>query len=268
MFCSKATKEDFLKIRTRYDNEDFMERISCDITRSEFDVLYSIPQKPVMLVGCDDSWPAKYKWSMDQLAKRFDRDTLWRAVVGEEDDMDNEKNKQTPWGKIADAIANNVTFNLFDNIDDPHQQELISDYEWPLFARNTDVHDHFENIPPQDYGSMRWFGAASPLTGTDIHYDPYDTDAWNTVVQGEKWWFLMPFEADSHFVLHCSPSCSTPNPSMLDKYIGVLTSESHEVQKFNEKYLSFSFQKAGETLYLPTRFLHRYVYVAHMVKDL
>ena len=169
MCCPKATKEDYLKLRKLYDDKDSIERISCDITRSEFDVLYSIPQKPVMLVGCDDSWPAKYKWSMDQLAKRFDRDTLWRAVVGEEDEMDNDKNKHTPWGKIADAIANNVTFNLFDNIDDPHQQELISDDEWPLLARNTDGHDHFEKniIPPQDYNSMRsWFGMGSSFTGT------------------------------------------------------------------------------------------------------
>ena len=177
MFCSKATKEDFLKIRTRYDNEDFMERISCDITpRSEFDELYSIPGTPksqscwlgAMILG-QPNILADGPWI--NLPRIFDRDTMWRAVVvGKEDEIKNDESKHTPWGKIADAmIANNVTFNLFDNIDDPHQQELISDDEWPLLARNTDGHDHFEKniIPPQDYNSMRsWFGMGSSFTGT------------------------------------------------------------------------------------------------------
>ena len=263
--CPKATKEDYLRLRPLFDNLDTVERISCDITRSEFDKLYSIPQKPVMLVGCDDSWPAKYRWTIDQLAKRFDRDTMWRAELGHEK-IENNGNKNASWGQIADAMMNNGTFGLFDNIDDPHQQDLINDYDWPLFAKDTDVHDHFENIPAQEYGSMRWFGAASPFTGTEIHYDPFDTDAWNAVVQGEKWWFIMPPPADSEFALHCSPSCSVPKPNMLDRYVATLTSESPVVQGFVQKYVSFSFQKAGETLYLPRKFLHRYV-VHHYLKE-
>lgn len=254
--CPKASKEDYFKLRPLYDDQDAIERISCDISRADFDELYSIPQKPVILVGCDDAWPAKYKWTIPQLAKRFDRDTEWRALIGDELDMANDNTKNTKWGTIADAMRNNITFNIFDNIDDPHQQELTRDYDWPLFAKNTDVHNYFEQIPGEAYGSMRWFGAGSPFTGTDTHYDPFTTDAWNTVVQGEKWWFLMPFEADSHFALHCSPSCSTPYPDSLDKYIGILTSESPQVKEFKDKYLSHSFQKAGETLYLPSGYLH------------
>ena len=257
--CPKATKEDYMRLRPQYDHLDTIERISCDISRKEFDELYSIPQKPVMLVGCDDDWPAKYKWTIPQLAKRFDSETKWRCEIGDESKMQNNSNKNTKWGDIAHAMRNNITFAIFDNIDDPHQQELISDYDWPLFAKDTDVHDYFADIPGKNYGSMRWWGVGSPMTGTEFHFDPFQTDAWNTVTQGEKWWFLMPHEADNDFSFHCSPSCSAPYPTMLDEYVGILTAESPDVKEYRDKYLSHSFQKAGETLYLPTGYLHRYV---------
>ncbi len=98
---------------------------------------------------------------------------------------------------------------------------------------------------------------ATFLTGTHVHYDPHETDAWNTVTQGEKWWFLFPPDVEPDFPLECDPKCSTPDPSVLDFYVGVLTSESPLVQDFTKKHLSHAFQQAGETMYLPIRYMHR-----------
>ncbi len=156
--CPAATEDEYhdLRMKLNEQNLDILERIQCDnITKREFDAQYSKPQKPVILVGCDKSSLSQDRWSFEQLASRFDKETLWRATVGD-NFMDNADTKNARWEEITHAMQHDETFNLFDNLDSPHGKMLEEDYDWPSFLKGTDVHDFFATVPPVDYGSMRW----------------------------------------------------------------------------------------------------------------
>ena len=241
---------------------DDLQRIPCNSTRLEsFRDTFEIPKVPVILVGCDELWPAKSKWvPFKKLAKRFDSSSKWRVV--ELDNHYNDDEERIPWKYIGEAIETKKRFYVFDNLNTTYGRELEHDYETPPFFRH-DLYKHFKSFPP-DYGPMRWFALGSRFTGTTAHYDPFETDAWNTVVHGMKWWILFPQNAhkvidDDYEMLGCDSRCSDKSASLTDYYETLWRSPKRINKFFQGQPVKHVLQKKGETLYIPNGIIHRYV---------
>lgn len=236
---------------------DTIQRIPCDsLSVESFRKEYEEAQQPIILVGCDEEWAAKEKWTFQNLAQRFDLDSEWRAVLleGSEDFYDD----RIQWRRIVDAIDRNLEFYVFDNLNTTHGKTVEKDYEVPPFFRH-DLFQYFDSFPV-DYGPMRWFALGSRHTGTMTHFDPFETDAWNSVVHGMKWWMLFPPYAhdlldDDYDMLGCDPQCSDEDVSILDYYNTMWQAPSKDL--FRGESIIHVFQKEGETLYIPSGTIHR-----------
>ena len=161
---------------------DGLPRIQCNITQEEFLEKYEFTRTPVMLVGCDTEWPAKNKWTVDQLIDRFDKNTQWRARLSFGRSF--EFRETVNWWVIADAIKKKEFYYIFDDLTRPGRDSLKADYETPGPFQGTELYP--EDFPP-DAGKLRWFSMGQPYTGTLAHMDPFGTDAWNSLIVGHKW---------------------------------------------------------------------------------
>mmetsp|Transcript_2873 Transcript_2873/g.5392 ORF Transcript_2873/g.5392 Transcript_2873/m.5392 type:complete len:340 (+) Transcript_2873:1376-2395(+) len=252
-------KDDILHLQRDYEMFDKVERIPCDISHQDFQERFESKRKPVVLVGCDHGWKARDLWSAHNIASTVHNTSIWRALLLEDSDW----NGKTPWNMILDARDKHELFYVFDNLDSPHGQKVANHYETPhMFKR--DMFQNLTSFPPPDYGSMRWWAFGSPYSGTFPHSDPFQTDAWNTVVRGMKWWILFPSPADHEGIsqsvddsnlmeLECNQECSSADHSILDYYTTIL---SNSKERYGIGKLKHIFIKSGETLYIPAGIPH------------
>jgi len=237
-------------------NVDTLERISCNITKEQFHERYIVNRQPVVLVGCDKSWNAKSKWNFHDLSTRFNNDSIWRASIGYDDDID----ENTPWSKIVDAIHNKTNFIIFDPLDLPHGKTLEDDYSIPYPIQGADLYKGLQQFPSKDYGSLRWFCVSNGNSGTDAHMDPISTDAWNTVLQGHKWWVIFPDTVNKTRHMKCDASCSVGGDSPHIRYwyasIGANVHRHVYPDTGTDQRPMHVLQSPGETIYVPYGRIH------------
>ncbi len=85
--------------------------------------------------------------------------------------------------------------------------------------------------------------------------DPYGTEAWNTLIQGHKWWVIYPERIPDEDVLICDNDCSNQEYDVLEWHasIGV----NAERSEYNDGERPFHvLQKPGETMYIPHGRVH------------
>ena len=227
---------------------DGLERISCNISRQEFYHRYELPRIPVILQGCADSWPALREWQFDRLAERnFSMARKFKTTF----DVQQEKWKMATWNEIRHAIQNHKFFYIFDQLRETAGVWALKDeFEVPLPFRQVDLYANLRDFPP-NYGPRRWFVMGSKTSGTNPHLDPSATDAWNTALQGYKWWILFPPGEVDEDELVCDPSCSASNYTTKHWYAAV-GNNTHKISSDTIHVL----QKPGETLYLPYGRVH------------
>jgi hypothetical protein len=149
------------------------------MSRSEFVELYEKPNRPVLITGVMDKWPAMTRWRLSTL-------------VGNHPEMLLKTNSRSTNGKrfrmrLRDFISYCDRWNgekplyIFDkkviqNID------LSGDYTVPdLFSE-----DLFELMEEDDRPDYKWILIGPNGSGSPFHTDPHDTSAWNGVVEGCK----------------------------------------------------------------------------------
>ena len=89
------------------------------------------------------------------------------------------------------------------------------------------------------------------------------TDAWNTAVQGYKWWVLFDPSIDLPEV-QCDPTCSTSSTvrdwyALVGEHATIAADSSNSnstILGFPAEHVQFVLQKPGETLYLPYGYVH------------
>lgn len=154
---------------------DSLSRISCDISPEQFLQEYEFTRTPVMLVGCDEDWPAKTEWTLEKLSERFGNDdsTTWRSkTLDTPQDFDD-----LTWMEFINEMRQNRTAYIFDDLDDEAKLSIEDDYSWPKPFVDKDLYEL--DFPP-GFGSRHWIGLGNKGSGTSPHKDPFGTDAWNS----------------------------------------------------------------------------------------
>ena len=237
---------------------DKLERISCDISREDFEKQYERKRRPVILVGCDENWPAKEQWTFKKLAKRFDRSTLWRTGM----------DQTMKWEEIIIEMIMEGNFYLFDTLVSEHAKTLLKDYTTPNPFRNIDLYRDLKHFPEDDGEPLRWFTMGTKYTGTFPHIDPHATDAWNSVVKGLKWWVIYPRYFSKRFQdkgeeilgddfderLSCNTNCSEEGSDIIDWYNSVAFDTLKN--DYGSEHAMHVLQVPGETIYVPYGMMH------------
>ena len=105
------------------------------------------------------------------------------------------------WYATQGAAVDDNPIYLFEKLTGDHR--LLGDYTVPKYF--TSEYDLFTAVSPPLI-TARWLLLGPPRSGSNIHFDPNHTSAWNTLLLGHKKWVLFPPD--------------TPEASVLDIALG------------------------------------------------
>lgn len=150
------------------------------ISVEEFINSFEEPNKPVLLEGCMDGWPALEKWNKEYLVDMC-RDVQFAVGPVEMCLKD--------YFRYSDQSREERPLYLFDPKFAEKVPVLGLEYEIPIYFRE-DLFSVLGNERP-DY---RWIIIGPGGSGSSFHIDPNSTSAWNAVIKGSKKWVLFPPE--------------------------------------------------------------------------
>ncbi|MQL96224.1 hypothetical protein Taro_028899 [Colocasia esculenta] len=150
------------------------------ISQEEFISSFEEPNKPVLLEGCLEGWPAMRKW---------DRDSLVRMCKGARFAVGPVEMKLEDYFQYSDTVSEERPLYLFDPKFAEKVPEMHLDYEVPVYFRE----DLF-SVLGEERPDYRWIIIGPAGSGSSFHVDPNSTSAWNAVIRGSKKWVMFPPE--------------------------------------------------------------------------
>ncbi|XP_043722448.1 F-box protein At1g78280-like [Telopea speciosissima] len=160
-------------------NVDRKKNLSLEDFHHEYD-----GQKPVLITGLAEKWPARKTWTIDQLFMNYG-DTAFRL---------SRRSSKKITMKFKDYVLymklqhDEEPLYIFDDKFGEDAPGLLKDYSVPhLFQEDLfDVLDRDQRPP------FQWLIIGPERSGASWHVDPALTSAWNTLLYGRKRWALYP----------------------------------------------------------------------------
>ncbi|CAL4983976.1 unnamed protein product [Urochloa decumbens] len=138
------------------------------------------PNRPVLLEGCIDGWPALQKWS---------REYLLEISEGKEFAVGPVSMTLDRYFRYADNVQEERPLYLFDSKFAEKVPEMGRDYDVPVYFRE----DLFSALG-EERPDYRWVIIGPAGSGSSFHVDPNSTSAWNAIIKGSKKWVMFPPE--------------------------------------------------------------------------
>ncbi|XP_042012709.1 F-box protein At5g06550-like isoform X2 [Salvia splendens] len=208
------------------------------ISVDEFILSFEEPNKPVLLEGCLEKWPAMEKWDREYLVE----------VCGDEQFLVGPvQMKLGDYFRYSDQVKEERPLYLFDPKFAEKVPQLGMDYGVPEYF-SEDLFSVLGSERP-DY---RWIIIGPAGSGSSFHIDPNSTSAWNAVVRGSKKWVLFPPDVVPPGV-HPSPdgaevACPV---SIIEWFMNF-----YSATKSWEKRTIECVCKAGEVIFVPNGWWH------------
>lgn len=208
------------------------------LSLEEFVSTFEEPNKPVLLEGCMDNWPALEKWNRNYLIELCG--DIHFSVGPVEMRLED-------YFRYSDQVKEERPLYLFDPKFAKKVSQLGLDYEVPLYF-NEDLFSVLGDERP-DY---RWVVIGPAGSGSSFHIDPNSTSAWNAVIRGSKKWVLFPPDVVPPGV-HPSPdgaevACPV---SIIEWFMNFYSQTKHWKKKPVECVC-----KAGEVIFVPNGWWH------------
>ncbi|PWA95472.1 F-box domain, cyclin-like protein [Artemisia annua] len=208
------------------------------ISVEEFVRDFEEPNKPVLLEGCLDNWPAMEKW---------DREYLVEVCGDERFAVGPVKMKLDEYFLYSDQVREERPLYLFDPKFANKVPILGKDYEVPEYF-NEDLFSVLGDERP-DY---RWIIIGPAGSGSSFHIDPNSTSAWNAVVKGSKKWVLFPPDVVPPGVHPSSDGAEVACPVSITEWF----MNFYESTKTWKKKPVECVCKAGEVIFVPQGWWH------------
>jgi hypothetical protein len=146
------------------------------------------PNRPLLLEGCLESWPALRKWT---------RDYLLDIPAGKEFAVGPVSMTLDRYFKYADNVQGERPLYLFDAKFAEKVPEMGRDSKVPVYFRE----DLF-SVLGEERPDHRWVIIGPAGSGSSFHVDRNSTSAWNAIIKGEKKWVMFSHRGSATW---CSP---------------------------------------------------------------
>lgn len=146
-------------------------------------------QRPVIIEGLVDDWPAMANWSLDYIEAKVGRETLVEAQVGRDASKHSEKDvyklkKKIPFGTIADHMRKaKPSNNMYVTANNGAANRAAFDPIWPDFPQ---IEGYTK--AQKDHDGFLWIGPKGTVT-------PFHHDVTNNLliqVKGRKKVYMAP----------------------------------------------------------------------------
>ncbi|BBM99945.1 histone arginine demethylase JMJD6 [Marchantia polymorpha subsp. ruderalis] len=226
-----------LEIKTEWLSRDNIERRS-NISLEEFVKEFEEPNKPLLLTGALDHWPALAKWDREYLLKHAGEVSFACGPV-------NMKLKD--YFSYSDLVEEERPLYIFDSKFAEKAPQLGKDYDIPVYFRE-DLFSLLGNSRPD----FRWLILGPARSGSSFHIDPNSTSAWNAVVRGSKKWVLYPPDVVPPGVYPSPDGAEVASPVSLTEWF---MNFYDETRRRKEKPIE-CICKAGEVVFVPNGWWH------------
>ncbi|XP_019174529.1 PREDICTED: F-box protein At1g78280 isoform X2 [Ipomoea nil] len=203
-------------------------------------------QKPVLIAGLADSWPASNTWTTEQLVLKYGDTTF--------------KISQRSPRKITMTLKDYVSYMQLQHDEDPLYifdekfgevaPGLLEDYSVPHLFQE----DFFDVLDREQRPPYRWLIVGPERSGASWHVDPGLTSAWNTLLCGRKRWALYPpGRVPAGVTVHVNEEDGDVNidtPSSLQWWL-----DFYPLLADEDKPIECT-QNPGETIFVPSGWWH------------
>ncbi|KAF0895666.1 hypothetical protein E2562_014285 [Oryza meyeriana var. granulata] len=196
------------------------------------------PNRPVLLEGCLECWPALQKWTREHLLKVSARKKFAVGPVSMTLDR---------YFHYADNVQEERPLYLFDAKFTEKVPEMGRDYEVPAYFRE----DLFR-VLGEERPDHRWVIIGPAGSGSSFHVDPNSTSAWNAVIKGAKKWVMFPPEVVPPGVHPSADGAEVTSPvSIMEWFMNF-----YGACKTWEKRPIECICRAGEVVFVPNGWWH------------